>query len=194
MTPTGRPREFDRTKVLETAMELFWEKGFEATSKRDLMDATGIASQSLYNAFGDKRELFDEAVRRYAAVRREMLAGILLAAASPLEGVRHFVHMWSEDCSAGDKGCMMANCLVEFGDRDDAMARFLHEQMQQMREVFVEALTRARTAGELDTSADIEAIASTLVCTTQGVALMRRSGAPADMLKQVVEGTLGLLE
>ena len=65
----GRPRTFESAEVLEAAMELFWTHGYERTSKRDLMEATGLASQSLYNAFGDKRTLFLEAIRHYSDAR-----------------------------------------------------------------------------------------------------------------------------
>jgi AcrR family transcriptional regulator len=66
----GRPREFHADAVLETAMELFWEHGFEGVSISDLTDATGINRRSLYAAFGTKEELFRCAVRRYLTARR----------------------------------------------------------------------------------------------------------------------------
>ena len=96
MTKAGRPRSFDRDAALETAMQLFWSKGFENTSKRDLMEATGVASQSLYNAFGDKHELFMESIRHYAETRMALLADVLNAPGSPLENVRNVVRLWGD--------------------------------------------------------------------------------------------------
>src|ERR671935_2536743 len=61
----ARTPEFDHDKVLEKALDAFWRKGYEATSLSDLLEATGLARQSLYNAFGDKRALFLAALRRY---------------------------------------------------------------------------------------------------------------------------------
>lgn len=64
-TQRGRPRGFDRDEALDRAVRLFWRKGYEATSVRDLSDELGIGQPSLYHAFGGKRALFDEAVAAY---------------------------------------------------------------------------------------------------------------------------------
>lgn len=61
----ARPPEFDRSQALVSALHLFWEKGYDRTTVRDLTEAMGISAPSLYNAFGGKQELFDEAVASY---------------------------------------------------------------------------------------------------------------------------------
>ena len=61
----ARPREFEEDAVLDAAMECFWNRGYEATSMRDLVEKTGITGASLYNAFGDKRALYERALDRY---------------------------------------------------------------------------------------------------------------------------------
>ena len=63
---TGRPRDFDESAVLESAMQEFWSRGYEATSYRHLVEATGLGRQSLYQAFGDKRQLFEKSIQHYA--------------------------------------------------------------------------------------------------------------------------------
>jgi TetR/AcrR family transcriptional repressor of nem operon len=61
----ARPREFDEEGVLDPAMQCFWRRSYEATSVRDLVEKTGITSASLYNAFGDKRALYQRALDQY---------------------------------------------------------------------------------------------------------------------------------
>ncbi len=61
----ARPREFDEETVLEAAVQCFWSRGFEATSVRNLIEKTGLTSASLYNAFGDKRALYQKALDHY---------------------------------------------------------------------------------------------------------------------------------
>lgn len=61
----ARPREFNEIAALDGAMECFWRRGYEATSLRDLTASTGLTAPSLYNAFGDKQELFSRALEHY---------------------------------------------------------------------------------------------------------------------------------
>src|SRR3989449_11576985 len=73
--PRGRPREFDHDAALERAIDVFWRHGYEATSVSDLTSAMGINPPSLYAAFGDKEQLFLEAVERYESCHRGSAAG-----------------------------------------------------------------------------------------------------------------------
>ena len=110
----ARPRTFDRDSVLEGAVEVFREKGFEATSIPDLVDRLGICRQALYNEFTDKRGLYREALERWG--RREIDAKIALLSGpgSPLENVRTVVRGWAGYATAcpGD-GCLTARAIVE---------------------------------------------------------------------------------
>ena len=60
-----RPKAFDPDDVLHKAMQVFWERGYEATSMQDLVDCMGINRFSLYSTFGDKHQLFLAALARY---------------------------------------------------------------------------------------------------------------------------------
>src|ERR1700761_2243502 len=84
----ARPREFDRDVALDRAIGVFWANGFAATSTEDLTAAMGIGRQSLYNAFGDKRRLYLEALGAYQARSVGGHLARLNGPVSPLEGVR----------------------------------------------------------------------------------------------------------
>src|ERR1700753_840134 len=73
MSVMGRPREFDREAALEAALQLFWRKGYLATSMNDLCEAMGIRSPSLYAAFGSKEDLYVEAVQRYSVAANTLI-------------------------------------------------------------------------------------------------------------------------
>ena len=60
-----RPKEFSEIAALDAAVDCFWQRGYEATSMRDLAVSMGISAPSLYNAFGDKQTLFARALERY---------------------------------------------------------------------------------------------------------------------------------
>ena len=73
MARTGRPREFDRDKAIDAAMNAFWERGFESTSLSDLRDLLNLSSASFYAAFGSKKSLYEECLKRYSETCGEVL-------------------------------------------------------------------------------------------------------------------------
>ena len=90
----GRVREFDEEKVLDAAMQLFWEKGYEATSLSDLTSRMGIQRPSIYSAFGDKKELFETALRKYTMLHASEARTRLQNHRSVREAFRAFLKMW----------------------------------------------------------------------------------------------------
>src|SRR4051812_18827446 len=111
----ARPTEFDRDEAVRRALDLFWAKGYAATSLDDLTAAMGIGRGSLYNAFGDKHALFLEALDRYRADRLGQLRRVLEAAPSARAGVAAALRgtvgaLWSE---APRRGCLLANSAAE---------------------------------------------------------------------------------
>ena len=187
---TGRPRGFDREQALTTAMELFWKKGYASTSKRDLMEATGVGSQSLYSAFGDKRSLYIEALRQYADNALEGLEASLQASDSPLADVRALVNSWEAGISAG---CLLANTATEFGGTDEELSGFVAEQMAHAIGTLATALSRALDAGELPEGTDTASLALTLFSIHGGLCTMSRCGLPSATIKATIEAAQALL-
>ncbi|MFT7676789.1 MAG: TetR/AcrR family transcriptional repressor of nem operon [Planctomycetota bacterium] len=187
---TGRPRGFDREQALTTAMDLFWKKGFEATSKRDLMEATGVGSQSLYNAFGDKRSLYIEALHHYADGALKGLEDSLRASDSPLADVRAVINSWENGIS---EGCLLANTATEFGGNDEELSGFVAKQMARAMDTLAAALQRAQDAGELPADNDPARLALTLFSIRGGLCTMSRCGIPDATIKATIAAALALL-
>lgn len=91
----GRIREFDEDKVLDAAMQIFWEKGYEATSLSDLTSRMEIQRPSIYSTFGGKKELFEVALRKYMMSRASMIRTKLQSDSSVREALRTFLKVWS---------------------------------------------------------------------------------------------------
>lgn len=187
----GRPRTFESAEVLEAAMELFWPHGYERTSKRDLMEATGLASQSLYNAFGDKHGLFMACVRYYLETKLSTTMSELQAEGSPLENLKRVLTGWVDSC---DKGCMLINTAAEFGQEDPELAEFLRGCMAQGQAAYADVLRRAHAAGEIAQELDPDAVAAALFSMGSGLTLMKRLGATDAEVEGSVQGFLKLLE
>src|SRR5258705_9051265 len=122
MASVARPRSFDEEHVVDRAMELFWTKGYEATSVSDLTAELGVHPGSLYRTFGDKHALFLRALARYRETQARALAPALLAGGPALPRVRAvlvgFIELAAEQ--EDPPGCLVANTGGELLPRDAA--------------------------------------------------------------------------
>ncbi len=120
----GRPKQFERSEALTSALEVFWTKGYEATSVQDLVDAMGVNRGSLYDTFGDKHALFVEAVEHYLNDSTSKLIEILSAGRSPLAGIQDFFNRVVNNLTSdnGCRGCLITNAAVELAPHDEEVA------------------------------------------------------------------------
>ena len=181
--------------MLEQAMQVFWQCGYEATSLQDLLAATGLSKSSLYQTYPSKRALFEAALRHYCAQRRRELCERLQAAVSPREFLRSWLLCALEAERAGEtpRGCLLVNVASEFSQADPQIAALLRSGIEGLRQVLGEALLRAQACGELDASADVPALAGYLLCVMSGLRIQRKAGASAEMLHAAIEVALGCL-
>jgi TetR/AcrR family transcriptional repressor of nem operon len=180
----ARPREFDREEALERATAVFWAKGYASTSTDDLLTAMGIARQSLYNAFQDKRALYLEALERY---QRTTTAGHLQrlnGAASPIAGVEALLlGLINNNDDIRALGCMGVGAICEFGSTDPEIAALRAKVSPALRSRLTERLKEGQAAGEIDRSLDCAAAASFIQLTMQGIQLAARGGIDATSLR-----------
>ena len=119
-----RPKEFDRDEALQKAIGVFCDKGYAAASTDELMRAMKISRQSMYDTFGDKRQLYLEAFRRYVADSINEQIGYLEKSSSPLAGIEKMLLAFATTAERdGIVGCMGVNAICEFGRSDRAAAR-----------------------------------------------------------------------
>lgn len=184
----GRPLGFDREAALHQAMLLFWRHGYEATSINDLTAAMQITPPSLYTAFGDKKQLFLEAVRRYvsgpvnsesiiaeAPTARHAATGLLQAAATGFTG---------EDTPPG---CLLASsaisCSAGAADVQKVLSNIrLGIQERLRKKIALE--NRKRGAGA---KMDAEVMASYVMALIQGMSTLARDGADRTKLMALIE-------
>jgi TetR/AcrR family transcriptional regulator, transcriptional repressor for nem operon len=184
-----RPKSFDEDAVLDKAVQLFWERGYEGTSLADLEAHLGIGRQSLYNTFGDKQALFHKAMERYRRNVADEALAPLDAPGVGLDGIRAFFRATIENLTAPGqrKACLIINTLLERGSQDaDALLRCNHAQ-EGLERAFRRALTQAKSSGDLPGSVDIEAAATLLVVQSYGLNVLAKTGATAGELRATVE-------
>jgi AcrR family transcriptional regulator len=173
-----RPREFDRDAALEKAMLLFWEKGFAATSTDSLVKAMGIGRQSLYNAFGDKRQLYLEVLQSY----REMSLGghlkRLNEPESPLAGISALLSgLAAADDRVRALGCLGVGSVGEFGTSDPELRQLSEATGALMASRIATRIREGQKVGEIALRFDVDEAASFVLLTMTGLQLAARSGA-----------------
>ncbi|WP_238014434.1 TetR/AcrR family transcriptional regulator [Dactylosporangium sp. AC04546] len=181
----GRPRQFDRDDALRTAVMLFWERGYEATSINDLSEAMGIGVPSLYAAFGSKRELFDEVVAEYTRQYRAFMQTAIAEEPTLTAGVRRLLH---EAAAAVTRPGLPRGCLV-ISAATNTTSPEVEEGLRKLRtdgvEVLESLIRRAVAAGELPPGTDASGLAHYVCATLQGIAQQARDGADRGTLETI---------
>lgn len=181
-----RPREFDRNAALERAMKVFWAKGYAATSTDELLDAMQIGRQSLYNAFGDKRRLYLEALDAY---QRRMVAGHLERlgeASSPSEAILHLLYgVVAEDDGLRAMGCMGVGSVGEFGASDPELVALRAKVAPLLGPRLVDRIREGQASGEFDPNMDPTEAAVFIQMTMSGLQLGARAGAGFGDLRRI---------
>ncbi|WP_321499189.1 TetR/AcrR family transcriptional regulator [Breoghania sp.] len=157
----ARHAAFDRQETLQKALRLFWAKGYQGTSLKDLEKALDLRPGSIYAAFGSKEELFCEALRAYSEAARRNFEETVARGGTTLSGLA--AHIRGIGRPAGDdapaRACMLVKTLLETPDEDPKLRRLAEDMMRAMEGVFKDAFHTAREAGELPADADPERLA-----------------------------------
>ncbi len=167
----ARPREFDVDEALQAAMEAFWDRGFEATSLADLMEATGLQKGSIYKAFGSKHELFTQALARYLDDVYAKMQIALEGPESAKQGVRRWLKLIIQLCNEQDKrrGCFAVNSVVELGPHDEATASRLRRHFARVEKLLANTIARGQVRGEIRNDRSPEELAEVLFLFAKGM-------------------------
>ncbi|RVX45614.1 TetR family transcriptional regulator [Nonomuraea polychroma] len=190
----ARSKEFNPESALEKALELFWERGYEATSMADLVAHLGIARASLYSTFGGKRELYLKALELYLAQRD--VVEPLSQPGPALPALRAFLDSYVAECLADElrRGCMVVNTAVEFASRDPAVSRKVAASWTGLETALAAALMRARAQGEIPEGKDPHALARFLLVLLQGMRVLGRADPDPRRLRDAVDQAMAAVQ
>ena len=180
----GRSKQYERDDLLDRAVELFRNQGFNGTSTADLVEELGVNRKSMYSEFGSKQELFESALDHYFNNHLSRVLAPIEAPDATSGAIRQaFTHYAaaSEGWFHG-RGCLMCNTAVERGALDPGSGRYVAAYFQRIHKAFSHALDNATTAGEIDPRTDLEELAGFLTTALVGVAASIRAKAPPEQL------------
>jgi TetR/AcrR family transcriptional repressor of nem operon len=191
-----RKKEFDEYEVLHRAMEIFWHKGYEATSVQDLVEQMGINRGSLYGTFTDKRALFLAAIQYYDQTIITSVVRVLHSPGSPRQAIEGYIRSVVEAAAQDQdrQGCFLTNSAVEVGPHDSEAEQKLQASLQRIEGAFLEALIAARQEGELGTRRDLRDVARFLTSSLQGLRVMARVNPDRDALMAVADIIISTLD
>jgi TetR/AcrR family transcriptional repressor of nem operon len=191
----GRRKEFDRDEVLDRALALFLRQGYEATSVRDLVDATGVNRFSLYECFGDKHRLFLAALDRFHAQRRAVIEELFAEEGPKLPQLRRYFQAIIDDGLRLDRpGCLMLNSTIELARTDPEVAMRAARHFANLEELFVKALETAQRQGEVRLTSDLRSIARFLLNNARGLRVVVQYTQDRDVVEDILSTVWTIFE
>jgi TetR/AcrR family transcriptional repressor of nem operon len=190
----ARTKEYKRKDVVERAMSVFWQKGFEGTSISDLTKATGLNTFSMYREFGNKEGLFEAALERYY-LSVQLEASRRMRERPGFEAIREFFKgMGAFVVSKGYKGCLFNNAIAGKENVSQKAMSHIDERIGELAELFERSIREGQKNGEIGSATEAKALASYLLCFAQGLTLYGRTNKDKKTVNTIIATALSVCE
>ncbi|MFC5185683.1 TetR/AcrR family transcriptional regulator [Actinomadura harenae] len=189
MATRGRPRTFDPDAALRTALDVFWERGYEGTSMTDLAEAIGVASASIYSCFGGKEDLFRQVVRLYGSLSGEPPRRALREQPTARAAIHAMLRATADEITrpGTPHGCMLVLAAPTGAVENHGVREFLADRRRAVLAEIRDRLVRGVIEGDLTVSMDdLDALARYYTTVVQGLSIQARDGATRAELETVV--------
>ncbi|MDR9853677.1 TetR/AcrR family transcriptional regulator [Paenibacillus sp. VCA1] len=190
----ARSKEFDENAVLDKAMRLFWEQGYEKTSMTDLVECMGIHRRSLYDTFGDKHSLFLKAMDRFGQKINAALAAGVKRSKTAKEALQFIFNFMIDGQDDSPSGCFMVNSAVELAARDAEVDSKFTKMFTVAEQQLKEIILWGQRDGEFATDCDAEELAEYLHNVWVGLRVMARTSVAKEKLRRIANTSIKFLE
>jgi TetR/AcrR family transcriptional repressor of nem operon len=189
-------KQYDRTELLDLAIELFRRQGYTATSTADLVEELGVNRKSMYAEFGSKQGLFDAALERYDRFHLSRVLAPIEAPDAGAEQIREAFAGYAAASTgwASGRGCLLCNTAVERAALDPDARRHVDAYLERLTNAFRHALANAQRAGDVDAAADLDELAPFFTMSLIGVAAIIRAEAPPELVQAACRVATGVLD
>lgn len=180
-------KQFDADRALDAAMQLFWERGYQGVSMADLVGELGVSRSSLYDTFGQKDDLFRQALVRYDVVHRERWLAELTERLDPVDSIRQaFIDVVETPEQQRRFGCLLVNTTLdvplEVGDFGDLVRRAFDETEAFFRAQLEVAVGR----GDLPADTDCAGLAAALMALFLGLRVLTRARRRSEAIRPIL--------
>ncbi|PQP81381.1 TetR family transcriptional regulator [Paenibacillus sp. PCH8] len=190
----ARSKEFEVNEVLDKAMKIFWEQGYEKTSMSDLVEHMGIHRRSIYDTFDDKHSLFLQAVDRYIGKINATLLAEVKASKTAVEAVHKIFGFMISESEDVPSGCLIVNAAVELAPRDTDVDTKSIELFTSAEQMFEQIILWGQRDGEFSSDRDAKEMAEYLHNISVGIRAMARTSIDKEKLNRIVNVSMKLLE
>ncbi len=194
----ARTARFDRQVALDRAVELFWSRGYYASSMKQIEGALDMRPGSLYATFGNKSGLFAEALRTYAQRSGNDFQQNISASQSPVEGLKSYLRSFGKPCDdeagAPAKACMLVKTLLELNAEDAELRTQVEAMLETVERGLCDILERGKQAGELRADVDCARLARLLQTQIIGLRAFAERNVPHEQVEALAEDMVSLLD
>lgn len=192
----GRPLGFDPDKAIETAMHVFWKKGYDKTTLEDILDATKISKSSFYNVFGNKYNLFEKSLDLFCNNQISMVERGLQHFSNGREFIETLLRGLIQSVRLNEPhfGCFLMNTAHEFAGRNVEVSQKVSDSTLRFNEVLQKAIIDGQSAGVINQDREPEILAFFIMSNIAGIRLMISAQVDPDQLDEIVSVTLAALD
>ncbi|MGG4606474.1 TetR/AcrR family transcriptional regulator [Paenalcaligenes sp. Me131] len=188
----GRPKEYDDAAVINAAMDVFWENGYEASSTQVLCERTGLGKGSLYHAFGSKQELYEQALRHYQELGITAQTRILNGPGSAKDRLRALLQWGVEGDmdSTQPHGCMALFSVMERSSKDPAVESINRAYVCRLESALAEVISEGQKNGDINADRPASSVARAFLASYYGLRILGQSMPDRAFLDDVLNATM----
>ncbi|MEK3722505.1 TetR/AcrR family transcriptional regulator [Paenibacillus sp. FSL H8-0034] len=190
----ARSKEYDENEVLQKAMQLFWEQGYEKTSMSDLVEHMGIHRRSIYDTFSDKHTLFLKALNRYGEIMGKDLERRIKQAESAAQALRYILEFTIDKNENTPLGCLFVTAAVELATHDADADSLATKGFANEEQLLTDIIQWGQHGGEFASDCDAKELAESLQNTLLGLRVMSRTSISKEKLYRIANHSMKILE
>lgn len=192
----ARTKDFDEKEVLQKAVYLFWDRGFNGTSIQDLVEGLGISRSSLYDTFGGKYQLYLKALESYKNTYASHLCTLTLEPPSARAAVAQVLALVTNDLLNDEqhRGCFMVNAAIELANHDNEVNNLVCQTEKQLEQAFFKVLEQGQANGEISKDKDALALARFLNNTVKGLQVSAKSTTDRPLFDDIIRVAMTVLD